>query len=99
MLDILGDLSFLVEELIIIGIIGVLGWLINHYRNKAKDVAKLRKRVESLQLASVNQDKAIMVIVKLIDEQSKRLHPKEHIELQVIAKEILERANVSNNNK
>ena len=99
MLDILGDLSFLVEELIIIGIIGILGWLINHYRNKAKDVAKLRKKVESLHLASINQDKAIMVIVNLIDEQSKRLHPKEHIELQAIAKEILKRANIGNNNK
>ena len=99
MLDIIGDLSFLVEELIVIGIIGVLGWLINHFRNKAKDAGKLKKRCNALELASLNQDKAIMVIAKLIDEQSKRAHPKEHTELQGIAKEILKRASMSNDHK
>lgn len=99
MLEFLGDLSGLIEKVIIIVVIGGLGWIINHFRNKAKDMGKLRKKIEQLQIDSIDQDKAIMVIAKLIDVQSKKLHPKEHIELQGIAKEILTKANRNNNNK
>lgn len=99
MIDILGNIEFLIEEIIVIGIIACLGWLINHFRNKAKDVGKLRKQISLLDVASFNQDKAILVIAKLIDEQSKRAHPNEHTELLGITKEILKRANMSNNNK
>lgn len=99
MWDVLGDISFLVEELIVAGIIGGLVLLINHFRNKGKDMEKLKKQIKELQLSSANQDKALMVIVKLIDEQSKKVHPKEHTELQGIAKEILTRVIMSNGSK
>jgi len=78
----LDDLGFLVEEIVVIGIIGILGWLINHFRNKSKDVNKLRREVRDVR-------KALILSATLNDEQAKKLHPKEFIEFEGIIKDML----------
>ena len=98
--DFLSDISFLVEELIVVGIIGGLAFLINHYRNKASENNKLKGKVKELRDEVWQINKAIVIMAKLIDEQVKRAHPEDrHTELEDITKEILTRALFEHNNK
>jgi len=85
----LNDISFLFEEIVVIGIIGILGWLINHFRNKAKDVNKLRKEVRDIRNRVLQNRKVMILLATLTDEQAKKLHPKEFIEFEGIIKDML----------
>ena len=85
----LDDISFLFEEIIVIGILGILGWLINHFRNKAKDVEKLRKEVRDIRDKELQARKVMILLATLTDEQAKKLHPKEFIEFEGIIKDML----------
>lgn len=96
----LDNISFLFEEIIIIGIIGIMGWLINHFRNKGKDIVKLRKEVYNLRGRQLQLQQALIILVTLTDEQVKKIHPKEFMEFEGIIKEVLNDVNFTlNNNK
>jgi len=98
--DFLSDISFLVEELIVVGVIGTLAFLLNHFRNKAKEADKTKRQVKDLRNEIWQVNRAIVIMAKLIDEQVKRAHPEErHTELEDITKEILTRALFEHNNK
>ena len=98
--DFLNDISFLIEELIVVGVIAGLAYLINHYRNKSKEFVKIRKEHKDLRDEVWQINRAIVIMAKLIDEQVKRAHPDEpHTELEDITKEILTRAIFEHNNK
>jgi len=91
--DFLGDISFLIEELIVVGVIAALAYFVNHYRSKSGEIAKLKVKVKTNRDEIWQANKALIVMAKLIDEQVKHAHPNEHhTELEDIAKEILTRA-------
>jgi len=98
--DFLSDISFLIEELIVVGAIGGLAYLINHYRNKAKEIKVVLKKLKEVRDETWQINRAIVIMAKLIDEQVRRAHPDEpHTELEDITKEILTRALFEHNNK
>jgi len=91
--DFLGDISFLIEELIVVGIIGALAYLVNHFRSKSSEIAKLKVKVKTNRDEIWQVNKALIIMAKLIDEQVRKAHPEQsHTELEDIAKEILTRA-------
>jgi len=98
--DFLSDISFLIEELIVVGVIAALAFLVNHFRSKSKETNKLKRQLKDLRDEVWQVNRALVIMAKLIDEQVKRAHPEErHTELEDITKEILTRALFEHNNK
>jgi len=97
--DFLGDIGFLVEEIIVVIIIATLTYLMNYFRLKSKDSKKLDKKLVKLSLRQNNLQKVFVLMAKLIDDQSKRAHPDVHTELEGIIKEMLMDSILTNGNR
>jgi len=98
--DFLSDISFLIEELIVVGVIGGLAYCINHYRNKSKQTTEFAKKLKALRDEVWQMNRTLIIMATIIDTGTKRLHPNEpHTELEDIAKELLTRAVFEHNNK
>ena len=98
-LDFITSLSFLVEEIIIVAIIGVLTYFMNYFRVKSKDSKKLGEKLLKLSNRQNNLQKVFVLMAKLIDDQSKRAHPEVHTELEGIIKEMLSDSILTNGNR
>jgi len=97
--DVIGNLSFLVEEIIIVAIIGALTYFMNYFRVKSKDAHKMGDKLKKVSLRQNNLQKVFVLMAKLIDDQSKRAHPQVHTELEGIIKEMLSDSILTNGNK
>ena len=87
--DFIGDIGFLVEEIIIVAALATLTYLVNHFRNKGKDIGKIKSDLNKLKTKQINLQRTIVVMTKLIDDQTKHAHPDVHMELEDIIKEML----------
>ena len=89
MIDIIGDIGFLVEEVIIASVLGGLGYLVAHFRKKGNDVNKLRDELEKIRKIQWRISKTVIILTKLIDERSNKLHKDIPSDLEDIAKELI----------
>jgi|TARA_R110002110_G_scaffold113247_4_gene281060 hypothetical protein len=77
--------------MIIIGltITGISGGIIGFFRTRSKCLQKMSEHIEVLSKRSFRIEKAIIILARMIDEQTDKAHPELHTDLDGLIKEIL----------
>jgi hypothetical protein len=81
--------------MIIIGlaITGITGSIIGYFRTKSKCLKNMNDSIEILSKRSFRIEKAIIILARMIDEQTDKAHPELHTDLDGLIKEILRSSN------
>ena len=77
------------EEILIIIFLGVGGYVINYFRKRSKCLDTLTDEMMDLKKSQWRISKAIIIMAKLLDEQTEKAHPEMSVELEEIARELL----------
>jgi hypothetical protein len=77
--------------MIVIGlaITAISGAIIGHFRTKSKCLQSMSEHIEVLSKRSFRIEKAIIILARMIDEQTDKAHPELHTDLDGLIKEIL----------
>lgn len=81
--------------MIIIGlaITGITGSIIGYFRTKSKCIQKMNDKIDIISKRSFRIEKAIIILARMIDEQTDKAHPELHTDLDGLIKEILRSSN------
>jgi len=69
------------------------GAIIGHFRTKSKCLQKMSENIEVLSKRSFRIEKAMIILARMIDEQTDKAHPELHTDLDGLIKEILRSTN------
>jgi len=77
------------REIIIAVVLAVGAYIANYFRKRGDCINKLNNQMEKLTRTQWRTAKTLLILAKLIDDQTKKEHPDIAIELEEIARELL----------
>ncbi len=77
------------EEVVVAISIGVGAYIVHYFRKRGDAIAKLNAEIEKLHRTQWRTAKTLLILAKLIDDQTKKEHPDITTELEDIARELL----------
>lgn len=81
--------------MVIIGlaITGITGGIIGYFKTKSLCIQNISNNLEILSKRSFRIEKAMIILARMIDEQTNKAHPELHTDLDGLIKEILKSTN------
>ena len=77
--------------MIIIGLVitGIAGSILGYFRTRSKCLREMQKDISDMSKRNFRIEKAIIILARMVDEQTDKAHPELNTDLDGLIKEIL----------